>query len=168
MYNYQKNSLHEEAAREHAVYTKMVAQYQQLLTASDEGVFEVTVRTQSGSIAVAMSLNDGNGIAASVADVLGKRIDVLERRLNGTLSDIGADTEEQFLKLMEKEAQQQAAMQQRKAQYVAVVEGLSATAASPAPTYSPQEPVKPQRQATRRVAAMPVPQNALTQPQPQG
>ncbi|MVN78080.1 hypothetical protein GO988_17255 [Hymenobacter sp. HMF4947] len=105
MLDYQKNYTHKTAKRERKVYKKLLAQYHQLLSAADEGVFEITVRSQSGAITVPVSLGDGGQLTADLVDCFAGRIQLLERNLNNSLIEIGFETKKGREKKQKKQAQ---------------------------------------------------------------
>lgn len=91
MYDYQENYSRLTADRERAVYEKLLAQYDALLVASIEGVFEITVRSQSGAIVVPVFMNKGIGFTNDLIEYFSERIDRVERNLNTTLKEIGEE-----------------------------------------------------------------------------
>jgi hypothetical protein len=89
MLDYQKNYTRKCAKRETKVYKKLVAQYHELLTAADEGVFQITVHSQSGTITVPVDMKDGSQLTVELLECFIKRI---ERNLNSTLVELGYET----------------------------------------------------------------------------
>jgi hypothetical protein len=108
MLDYQKNYTHKAAKRERKVYKKLLVQYHQLLAAADEGVFEITVRSQSGAIAIPVDLKHGGQLTADLVDYFVERIQRLERNLNNSLVELGWETKKAREKKQEKQAQRAA------------------------------------------------------------
>ena len=94
MLDYQKNYNRKCAKRETKVYKKLVAQYHNLLTAADEGVFQITVHSQSGTITVPVDMKDGGQLTAELLECFIKRIQRIERNLNNTLAELGFEAKQ--------------------------------------------------------------------------
>jgi hypothetical protein len=94
MYNFQQNAVRKDAERERAVYEKLLAKYDTLSTAADEGVFQVTVHTDSGTITIPTEFAKGRGIAIELAEVLSDWIIKIERNLNSSLEALGDEVKE--------------------------------------------------------------------------
>ncbi|OGX80839.1 hypothetical protein BEN47_06165 [Hymenobacter lapidarius] len=125
MYDYQQNFSQESATRQTTIYNKLVAQWAALLLASDEGVFEVTIRSQSGPVTIAVCLNDGTEIAQLLAENFGKRIARLEHNLNTTLGEIGLEVRADLQAAQRQEVQRDAESAQRRAEWDAYTRTLA-------------------------------------------
>lgn len=149
MYDFQENYTQQAAEREKAVYDKLVAQFHQLLYAADEGVFEITVRSLSGPITVAVA--NGSELTQYVVEALSKQIGRIETNLNRTVAEMGSEVKSEL----------------RKKEQVAATRETQ-TLANQAAYYGGQAfqqpevaPVQPRRAASRRAAAMPLPMNQV-------
>jgi hypothetical protein len=91
MYNYQQNGTQRDAERELVVYNKLLAKHEALLTAADEGVFQVTIHTDAGAIAIPTDFVKGRGIAIDLAEVLSDWIGKIESNLNHSLENVGEE-----------------------------------------------------------------------------
>jgi hypothetical protein len=105
MLDYQKNYTHKAAKRERKVYKKLLAQYHQLLFAADEGVFEITVRSQSGAVTIPVDLTHGSQLTADLVDGFLGRIKQLEHNLNNSLIELGFETKKAREKKQKKQTQ---------------------------------------------------------------
>jgi len=132
MYDYLDHYGKRAIERQKAVYDKLAAQYYQLLSASDEGVFEITVRSQSGTITIPVDLKVGSGIASELAENFSLRVDKLESNLNTTVANLGVEN-----RSTQREAEEK-----------------SLRRAAPTPSYALAQ------QAATPVAQAPVPQSA--------
>lgn len=93
MYDYLDHHGERAIERKKAIYEKLAAQYYELLSASDEGVFEITVRSQSGSITIPVDLKTGNDLTCNLADAFAVRVDKLEEDLNMVVQNLGLDNQ---------------------------------------------------------------------------
>jgi hypothetical protein len=122
MYDYQENYSRHAAAREKAVYDKLLEQYDALLKASIEGVFEITVRSQSGAIRVPVSLNDGIELTNNLIEAFTGRIDMVERHLNVSLAELGSETELEMKREKEREQEREATIRRNQEAYAAEIQ----------------------------------------------
>ncbi len=91
MYNFQQ-AVHGpsiEAAREKAAYDKLLAKYEALQFAADEGVFQVTIHSDSGPITVPVSFLEGRNIAALLAESFAEWVQQMETTLNWSIEAAG-------------------------------------------------------------------------------
>lgn len=107
MYDYQQNAGEFTAQRERAVYEKLVGVYNQLLFAADEGVFEVTIRSQSGAIVVPVSLNDGSQLTHDLLGVFCKQIDRVEDSLNRVIAENGVEVRQELARKQQQARQRE-------------------------------------------------------------
>lgn len=106
MYNFQQGSHGPErdAERETVAYQKLLAKYEALRTAADEGVFQVTIHSDSGTITMPVSFLEGRNIAITLAEHFADWVEHVEKSLNYSLEAVG---DELKLDRKEKEARQQ-------------------------------------------------------------
>lgn len=93
MYDYLKNYNGDTIARYTALYEKFQGMYHALLFAQDEGVFEITVRSQSGAVVIPVGFGDGTEIAAMMVENFSKRVDDIQHQLNYQITELGAEIE---------------------------------------------------------------------------
>lgn len=157
MYNFQQ-AVHGpsiEAAREKAAYDKLLAKYEALQFAADEGVFQVTVHTDSGPITVPVSFLEGRNIAALLAESFAEWVQQMENTLNWSIEAAGDE-----FKIDKKQKEARAAAKQPVAPALAQQAAATATPAQ-------RGPGRPRRAATPKpevgqqlaVAANAVPMN---------
>jgi predicted helicase len=92
MYDYQKHYTRKMVKRERRVYKGLLAQYHQLLLAMDEGVFEITVRSESGAVTVPLSLAHSGQVVMEVVELHAKRLQQAEKRLNASVKEANFET----------------------------------------------------------------------------
>ena len=91
MYDREQNYSEKTLKREKKIYKKLLAIYNALLFAADEGVYEVTIRSQAGAIVVPVSLNDGCEITHLVVENFGARLSRLEANFKASLENAGVE-----------------------------------------------------------------------------
>jgi uncharacterized protein (DUF885 family) len=169
MYDYQENYSRLAAEREKVVYERMLTQYDALLTASIEGVFEVTVRSQSGAITIPVTLSDGISLTHELIECFSERIESVERNLNTSLAELGAETKhgkttsDRLVEVREKNAVEFAAWQAAEQSYLAQQAATTATPTQKGPG-RPKKAITPKPELMEAVGVMAaqVPMNGST------
>lgn len=90
MYNFQQGShgAEQDAERETVAYKKLLTKYDALRLAADEGVFQITIHTDSGSINVPVSFLAGRNIATQLAEDFANWVEHIEKSLNYSLEAV--------------------------------------------------------------------------------
>lgn len=160
MYDYQQNYSQQAAEREKAVYESMLAQYNALLYASDEGVFEVTIRSQSGAVTIPVNLLHGTQLTQDLIEGFSRRIDKLQSNLNATIEEIGLETRSKTTRKAREEAEREAVMQRNRVAYA----DLAQQVAVPEPVTFNTKTRKPRPETMKAVGgrAAQVPMNQAT------
>lgn len=120
MYNFQQTAHGPErdVEREKVAYDKLLVKYAALRLAADEGVFQVTIHSDSGVITVPVSYFEGCSIAISLAEGFSKWIGHVEGALNYSLEAVADE--------LRAERKEQEARQQQRNQEAAVARAKDA------------------------------------------
>ena len=88
MYDLKQNYTRRSVELEKAVYEKLLKQYEQLMSAHTEGVFEVTVRSQNHTVTIPVAFVVGGGVACELADAFAKHVTRVENNLNSSIEEL--------------------------------------------------------------------------------
>lgn len=136
--------------RYQALYDKFKGIYHALLLAQDEGVYEITVRSQTGVITVPVSFSDGTEIAAMMVENFSKRVDHMETLLNGQLEEAGHELAYDRKKAVIESEAREVEINKERARVAANLAQQAAATAAPAQ----KGPGRPRKAATPKPEVM--------------
>ncbi|MGI4873240.1 MAG: hypothetical protein ACRYFX_18925 [Janthinobacterium lividum] len=171
MYDYQQNAARKDAERERVAYEKALAKYDAINMAADEGVFQVTIQSDSGTITMPVSFVTGRDVATWLAEAQAAWLKQVEKYLNSSLVNLGEETEVEQNRVWLRQEQAEEAAAQRRAAFQAEAQQIrqedlaqqAAATAAPKQVGRPRKP-RPQPELVGQMAgaAAAVPMNGST------